>query len=198
MHGFCCPVKGAPHPLTPHSHGKRVGDTALTGKVSHDGGRGGCGSRSGRRSGRVGVAGDGPVSEPGERGTDGSGRRHHHRPRSALSAAVCPYPPPRRCARGPHVRGRRARGQTRTRRGPTARWSQDQAWSPPQDKGVGPSWSHRADFTRQTRDQRGTIALVLAPRVVPWKRLVWSHSIGLVVPQHRPDGATPARPVAPQ
>ncbi len=118
MHGFCCPVKGAPHPLTPHSHGKRVGDTALTGKVSHDGGRGGCGSRSGRRSGRVGVAGDGPVSEPGERGTDGSGRRHHHRPRSALSAAVWPLPST------PSLRAGAACA------GPScARTDEDQAWS---------------------------------------------------------------------
>ncbi len=61
-----------------------------------------------------------------------------------------------------------------------------------------PRWSHGADFARQTRDQRGTTALVLVPRLVPWKRRVWSHRNGLVVPQQRPDGATPARPVAPQ
>jgi len=27
---------------------------------------------------------------------------------------------------------------------------------------------------------------------------MWPHRMGLVVPQHRPDGTTPARPVAPQ
>jgi len=91
----------------------------------------------------------------------------------------------------------RCRG-ARTTGGPTVPWSSHHGWDRAQDKGVGPRWSHGADFTRKTRDQRGTTALVLVPRVVPWTRLVWSHRIGLVVPQNRPYGATPARPVAPQ
>jgi len=142
--------------------------------------RGGCCDCSGRRAGRAGVAGDGAVPGPVERGDDGRPRCPHV-PQSSRAAGwplPSPVPPPRRCARGrPFAPGRGP--LCGTRGGPTAGWCWDQGWSPPQDKGLGPRWSHGADFPCETRDHAGTTALVLAPRVVPRKRPVWSHKTGV-------------------
>jgi len=58
-------------------------------------------------------------------------------------------------------------------------WSPDHAWDRAQDKGVGPRWSHGADFPCETGDHAGTTGLVLGPRLVPQKRPVWSHKTGV-------------------
>jgi len=132
---------------------------AAVGGVAAQGGARSCGRCRRRCSSRTRRAGR-------RRATSSPSRSAIGCERSQVPPTLCPV-----AARGAGP-PRRGAG---TIRGPTVLWSQDHPWSLPQDKGLGPPWSHRPDFPCETRDHAGTTGLVLAPRLVPHKRPVWSH-----------------------
>ncbi len=86
------PAPGPPGPCQRAARGLRLVAVAAPGEAR--------GRRSGRHAGRAyGVSGDALLG-PGERDGDDGRPRHRHDPRAAVSPDACPYPVPRRCARG--------------------------------------------------------------------------------------------------
>ena len=86
------PAPGPPGPCQRAARGLRLVAVAAPGEAR--------GRRSGRHAGRAyGVSGD-ALPGSGERDGDDGRPRHRHDPRAAVSPDACPYPVPRRCARG--------------------------------------------------------------------------------------------------